>query len=1089
MRSITLLSCVFFCFLLAAGAAYGQGVGTSGEITGTVVDPTGALIVKAPVVAVETAKGIRHSATTDDSGRYRFTGLSPATYSVIALIPGFASEAQTNVVVILGETATVDFHLKVAGVSSKVEVIEVSSEPPVVDTERASQSNTLDQMYIADLPIDRRDYLTFTLLMPGVSESNIIADSRTLRERQVPQSGLSFYGSNGRGNNVTVDGSSFNGYSGFVIANVSQDSVQEFQINRSNYAPSLGGASGASINIVTKSGTNQAHGTLYGFFRNDALDARDPFAFTQALTPGQPFSLNAQGQPVKNSLSRQQFGGTIGFPIKQDKTFMFIAYEDLRQDQQASLPLLTNSNIFAPTAGQSPILAGLAAEGGTPVPCLTGQPALPAATCAGILQNILTINPASSPLNKFIVNQLEIDGGLLPFPIRSHQAFARLDHQFNDKDQGSLRYLFAHLNQSDPTSGSNSFSDGFSELTWTSSLQASWLHTFNATSLNEVRVQWNLNQYDFIPNDPGGPNLGIEGFGAIGRNLTLPNISTERDYEFADNFTQIHGHHMFQMGVKEILRGNRTASSTFFSGDFAFGSLPGGILSPCLQVPAACGLLSTAPAPINGLQSFSLGLPQAYFQGFGNPTVTTMMPWTSLYWQDQWTVRPNLTVTYGLRYEVDQRSVINTDHNNVAPRASFAWDPFKDHKTVVRGGYGIYYAPIMLQVDTTTAALANINNSRLISQVIVPLNGLPGNPAVNSAAIFQTLFAQGKILCGQPAAAAPACITAADLAQFGIAINNTGPLGPLASTQTTAADFRSPYSQQASFGIERELASGLSVSANYVYVHTLKLTRNVDQNLLPGAPVVSGVPGTNGLPLQYWGAPQCQVPVNNPCFVNPFILNSNVFTSTAAAVYQGGILEVKKRFSHHFSVLANYTYSKALDDSLDYSYWGSNQLNTAGERAVSSFDQRHKLVIAGVISSPFASRVLSGFQLAPVISYNSSRPFNLYSGTDVNGDRTSFADRPPGAGRNTGIGPNYLTWDMRLSWRHKLGEKTSLQFMAEGFNITNRTNYAAVNDTVGPDFAPPFNVHGSASLSPSQPLGFTADFPKREIQLGARLSF
>src|SRR5260370_37523839 len=147
---------------------------------------------------------------------------------------------------------------------------------------------------MGDLPIDRRDYLTFTLLMPGVSESNIIADSRTLRERQVPQSGLSFYGSNGRGTNVYVDGSSFNGYSGFVIANVSQDAVQEFQINRSNYAASLGGASGASINIVTQSGSNKIHGTLYGFFRNDALDARDPFAFGQALAPGQPFSLNAQ---------------------------------------------------------------------------------------------------------------------------------------------------------------------------------------------------------------------------------------------------------------------------------------------------------------------------------------------------------------------------------------------------------------------------------------------------------------------------------------------------------------------------------------------------------------------------------------------------------------------------------------------------------------------------------------------------------------------------------------------------------------------------------------------------------------------------
>ncbi len=1089
MKSTNRLACVFFC-LLAVGAAFGQGVGTSGGISGTVVDPTGASLEKATVLAVEISKGIQHSAVTNHDGQYRFSGLPPATYSVTAEGPGFAPEVQKTVVVTLGETVTVDFRLTLAGVSNQVDVIEIPTNSPIVDTQLSSQSNTLGQAYIADLPIDRRDYLTFTLLMPGVSESNVIADGRDLREKQVPQSGLSFYGSNGRGNDVTVDGGTFNGYSGFVIANVSQDAVQEFQINRSNYAASLGGASGASINIVTKSGSNKLHGTLYGFFRNDALDARDPFAFSQALAPGQPFSLTAQGQPVKNALSRQQFGGTIGFPIKKDRTFFFAAYEGLHQDQQASVPLMLNSNIFGPSDQQSPILLGLTALGGTPVPCLTGQPALPAATCAGILQNILTINPSASPLKKFVVDQFENNGGLLPFPRRSHQFSGRVDHIFNDNNQGSLRYVFAHLSQSDPTvQAQTGLSGAFSELTWTSSLQGSWLHTFDANTLNEVRMQWNINQYNFTPNEPGGPDLGISGFGLFGRNLTLPNISTERDYEFADNFTKLHGHHMFQMGAKELLRGNRTASSTFLGGDFTYGNLPGGILSPCLQVPAACGLMGIAPASINSIQSASLGLPQAYIQGFGDPTVTSMMPWTSLYWQDQWSIRPNLTLSYGLRYEMDQRSVINTDYNNIAPRVSFAWDPFKDHKTVVRGGYGLYYAPIMLQVDTSTAALGNLNNSRLINVLIIPLNGLPGNPALNSAAIFQTLFAQGKILCGQPAPGAAACITPADLAQFGVTVSNSGPLPPLSYTETTASNFRSPYSQQASLGIEREIVPGFSISANYVYVHTLKLTRNIDQNLLPGAPIMAGVAGTNGLPFQNWGAPQCQVLVNNPCFVDPKIFNNNVFTSTAAALYQGGILELKKNFSHHFSVLANYTYSKAMDDSLDFTYWGNNQLTPAAERSVSAFDQRHKVVVASIIESPFTGRVLSGFQLSPVVSYNSSRPFNLYSGTDTNGDRTSFADRPPGAGRNTGIGPNYVSLDMRLSWRHKLAEKATLQFMIEGFNIANRTNYSRVNDVVGASFAPPFNVQGSASLQPNQPLAFTSDFPKREIQFGARFAF
>jgi len=1083
---IRVSSLVFF--LLLASLAFGQGVGTSGDIVGQVVDPTGAVVAQVTVTAVETAKGIQHNTVTGDDGHYRFNGLPPAVYEVTAAGDGLASELRKNVIVSLGETVTVDFRMRVQAVSSQVEV-SAEAQPLVVDVERGSQASTLDQQYINGLPIDRRDYLTFSMLMPGVSASLIIADDRDLRAREVPQSGLSFYGSNGRGNNVTVDGGNFNGYSQFVMTNVSQDAVQEFQINRANYAASLGGANGASVNIVTKTGTNTLHGSLYGFFRNDALDARDPFAFSQALAPGQPFSLNAQGQPLKNSLSRQQFGGTVGFPVKKDKTFMFFAYEGLLQAKQASVPLLTNSNIFAPASGQQALLNGLAAEGGTPVPCLIGQPALPAATCAGILQNILTINPATSPLSSFLVNQFETNGGLLPFPITSHQGSMRLDHQFNDRNQTSMRYIAAHLQESNPNVQSLSgFSNDFSELQWTSSLQASWLHTFNASTLNEARVQWNINQYNLMPNTQGQPNLSLAGFGDFGQNLTLPNISTERDYEFADNINKLHRNHIMQMGVDELLRGNKTANYGFMGGEFSFGDLPGGILSPCLQVPAACGLAGS-PAAINSLQSFSLGLPQAYIQGFGNPTITTMMPFTSMYLQDEWNARPNLSLNLGVRYEVDQRAFINTSHGNIAPRASFAWDPFKDHKTVVRGGYGIYYAPIILQIDTVTAEYGNLNNNRRTTDFIVPLNGLPGQPAVNSAAIFQTLFAQGKLLCGQPAPGAAGCITPADLLPFGININNSGPLPPYAITFGTAGDFRNPYSQQASLGIEREVASGVSIAANYIYVHTVHLARTTDVNILPGAPVTANVPGTNGLPFQNWGAPQCQVAVNNPCFADLTMFNNNVFSSTAGALYHGGTLELKKRFSHHYTLMANYTYSKAMDDVPDFTYWANNQLQPGAERALTSFDQRQRVVVAAVLESPFHAPVLRGFELAPLFQYNSPHPFNLYAGTDVNGDRTNFADRPPGAGRNTGIGPSYANMDLRLSWQYKLSEKTGVRLTAEAFNMFNRTNYSTVNDEVGPAFAGPFNVHGSATLLPSQPLGFTSDYPKREIQLGARFSF
>src|ERR1700730_9239569 len=389
------LACGLVCVLLATSMAHAQGVGTSGEITGTVTDSSGAVLLKATVNVIDTQTGLKRTAVTNSTGQFRAAGLSPATYDVSAELAGFATEIRRGVTVAVGQTVISDFQLKPSQVAT---VIEVTDQPPVVETERGSQANRITQQYITDLPIDRRDYLTFTLLAPGVSDSTRLADDQYFRVKQTPQSGLSFYGSNGRGNSITVDGGEAQDDAGGVRPTISQDAVQEFQVNRSNYTAELGGANGASINIVSKSGTNDLHGSAYGFFRFTGLDARNPFSFSQALQPGQTFNPAAadlQGVPIKDSLNRQQFGGTVGFPVKKDKTFLFLAFEVLRQSAQNAVPLLTNTNIFRPqsdpTNNQVAILNGLTAQGGTPVPCLTGQPAIPAATCAGILQNILTI--------------------------------------------------------------------------------------------------------------------------------------------------------------------------------------------------------------------------------------------------------------------------------------------------------------------------------------------------------------------------------------------------------------------------------------------------------------------------------------------------------------------------------------------------------------------------------------------------------------------------------------------------------------------------------------------------------------------------
>jgi hypothetical protein len=1132
--------------LPASPVVSAQGVGASADLTGTVTDPSGADVPNAKVTVLDAAKGLQRSVVTDEHGFYRLSGLAPANYKLSVEHAGFQTEVVPSATLTVGQTLVLDFHLKLAALSGQV---EVSSEVPVVETERGSQANTLTQEDIAQLPIDRRDYLTFTLLAPGVSNSTRLASDQDFRVKQTPQSGLSFYGSNGRGNSVTVDGGEANDDAGGVRLTLSQDAVQEFQVNRSNYAADLGGASGAAINIVSKSGTNELHGSLYGYFRNDAMDAADPFARRQALQAGQifdPTQPDSQGQPAKNSLNRYQFGGTAGFPIKKDKSFLFLAFEGLRQDAQNSVPLLTNTNVFRPTAAQASILTALAARGNAPVTCFNGKPQMPAAVCAGFLQNGLTVSQLTglsmgqNALNTFLVNALEANGGLFNYNTREYLASGRFDHRFSNSNQISLTYRFGHdLEENPDVQSLTGFSAGTSIHDYDNNVLAAWYHQFSPTAQNEARLQFDYATLNVIPNEPGEVGLQIPGVANnLGTNIFVPSLTITRRYEIADNFTLIRGHHTMKFGGAELLRGNHTESHTFFPGRFVFGSLPGFLISPQL-----------AGTSINPLQSASFGLPQVFQQGFGNPVYPYYTrPWTAVYWQDSWAIKSNFKLNYGLRYELDtQYAPLNTYKKNFGPRVSFAWDPFKDHKTVIRGGYGIFYAAIYDQIPAVDYSLGvrNANNSsvgnstkagqvnnlvaicgispifpgsgsspcnREISIYIVPITGVPGgSKALNAATVFQTLFAQGAITCTTPAPGNYACIRPGagpgGLAQFGLNVTNSGPLAPLQVVFVDQPNFRNPYSQQAELGIERELAPGFSVSASYIYSHTIGLPVAIDTNLLPAPTSTAQLANGKSVSYRNWNLSPGADPLGgteglpcaaNPfaCFVNPLIVQNNQYTSASSAVYQAGILEIKKRFSDHFSLLGNYTFSKGFDTTTDFNsdYGPQDPTSLGADRGLSEFDQRHKVVLAGVIESPWQNAFLSGFQLAPIFTYNSGHPFNLLAGGEVNGNNHTPNERPIGAGRDTGLGPDYINFDMRLSWQHKVGEKTKLQLTAEGFNIANHTNFASVNNEVGPLFGltpgfTTFRVQGSRALSPSTPLGFTSAFPKREIQLGVRLTF
>jgi len=1177
--------------VLVASVAHAQGVGTSGEISGTVMDQSGGAVAKASIEAHEVAKGLRFTTATDSAGQYRLTGLPPGNYNVSAKSPGFATQIQKGLELNVGAAAILDFHLKVATTAATV---EVTAEPPVVETERGSQADMVNQQFIEDLPIDRRDYLTFTLLMPGVSDSTRLTDDQDFRVKQTPQSGLSFYGSNGRGNNITIDGGETSNDTGGVRLTLGQDAVQEFQVNRSNYAADLGAANGASINIVSKSGTDDFHGTLFGFFRNDGMDARNPFSFSQALQPGQAFNpaaADVSGHPVKDTLQRYQFGGAVGGPIRKEKTHFFLSFEGLRQDAENAVPLLLNTSDFRPTHAQQTALATLAGNPGV-VPCLSGPVgaviagelgiplvggvgSVPGPNCAAILTGALTLNP-TLPLNQFLIDQFETQGGLFPYNTRQYLVSGRVDHHIDNSNQLTFTYRFGHdLEENPDVQSLTAFSAGSSLHTYDNTLQGAWFHQFSSRTQNELRFQWDYESFNVIPNEPGEIGIQIPGYiNNLGTNIFLPNLTILRRYEFADNVTLIRGKHTIKFGGVELLRGNHTESFTFQPGRFVFGTLPASVfLTP--QLPT-----------LTSLQSASFGLPQVYQQGFGNadyPAYTR--PQTGLYLQDSWKMAPNFTLNFGVRYEIDnQFNPLATYYGGVGPRISFAWDPFKDHKTVVRGGYGIFYGPtdaVIPQVDLSlgvlnknrtsvenhnnassvpdqvnnvinncglgfpgfpifpAAAGANSPCTRFISIYVDPLTPT-GLPIQNAAQVYGVLFAQGLIQCTTPTAGNSACVTPASLGPVpvinptgtGIVVSNSGQLSPLQVLFTSQPNFKPPYSQQASIGIEREISPGFSIGVSGIYTHTLRLPVAIDTNLLK-APT-STVTLANGQQYSYrnWnssaatdplggaefpgGVFPCAVTLNgfgqpvSPCLVNTLIVQNNQYTSAASSLYEGLILEVKKRFSNHFTLFGNYTFSKGFDTSTDYNtdFGPQDPTNLGLDRGLSEFDERHKVVIAGIFDSPWKQAILSGFQLAPIFNYHSGLPFNLLAGGEVNGDNHTTNERPIGAGRDTGLGPDYISFDMRLSWQHKIGEKASLRLTAEGFNLANRTNYASVNNEVSPLFGLPtavggggnttFNVHGirpgtllpdGTIATPSTPLAFTSAFPKRQVQLGLRLIF
>ena len=1049
---------------------FAQAGGSTADIRGSVTDPNGSVISGATVTLTDADRGSMRTASTDAQGEYRFLSLTPGMFQIRVEAAGFSAQVRNAITVTVGQTLDQNFSMQIGDATATV---EITSDAPLIETERTQQSTTINEKFIRELPIDRRDYLSFTLLSPGVVDSNALADNTDFRVAQTPQSGISFYGNNGRGNSITVDGAEANDQGGGVRANLSQEAVQEFQINRSSYNAEFGGASGGVINIVAKTGKNNVYGSAFAYFRHQSLDAGDPFAF---VLDGSTLTR------IKPPANRQQYGLSVGGPFAKDRTFFFGAYEGLRKRESSTVPLLTNLAIFQPTAGQNTILNTLAASADpTPVPCVTGV-SVPRAQCAAILRGVLT---ADQPTIDLFRN----NSGVFPFPSDSHSASFRVDHIPSASNSFYLSYRFNDRKDGNQaTRALLGFSRSNNVDVLDHNLIGSWTHVFGSSATNELRIQGNYNTLFVESNDPNGPELNVAGFGFFNRDIFLPSYNYDRRYSISDDFTIDSGNHRMKFGGSFLMRDGFFDSKTFFGGRFGFGTLPGALVSPQLTATT-----------INALQSLDLGLPQSYQQGFGDGIVGAKLPYYSIYGQDTWKIRPNLTLNYGLRYEIDvRRKPLRTYYGNISPRVGFAWSPNDNNRTIVRGGYGMFYAQIPFVIDYVVQSLNEIDGVRQIPQVLTTLNA--ANPlAINGPInIFRTLRAQGVI--GIPTTTRT--ITPADLAQFGIIVSQTGPRNPLTVLFREDPTYRNPRAQQASFGIEHDFGGEFSVGVSYVWALTQFITRARDINLFDVPLDSRGIRSYSTAVGQYCGPEFTGGPSRIArCFRNPNIFQEILYESAASANYNGLIVEFQKRFGTNVTIAGNYTLSEAFDQVTDYNsdFRAFDQLDDNPEYTLSAFDQRHKFVSYAIIQSPWKNALLRDFQVTPIVRANSGRPFNLLAGSDVNGDRSTNGDRPlltvngiqtGPIRRNVGKGPGFATFDMRLTRRFMFSERMGLELTVEGFNLLNRLNFASVNNTVGPTFAyGPDPVRGRSDVSPSSPLGFTSAFDSRKIQLGAKFRF
>ena len=1037
---------LFWVLLTATAISLAAQVGVNtGELACRIIDATGQPIIGASVTLTQEEGAEARTLASGPEGEARFPLLAPGTYHVRADAAGLIPNEVEDVRVFVGQSVQVVLALTVERPSFQV---TASASVSPIDYEKTKQSNQVEESSIRNLPINQRSYLDLATLAPGVIDSLSIAESNDFRIPIAPTSGLSFAGTQGRGNDFTVDGITNTGATGNVRPSISQASVREFQINRNSYSAEFGGSYGGAINVVSKSGTSQIHGGMFGFLRHRDIQARNYF------------------DTGKSAFTRGQYGAFLGGPIRKGSTYYFGSFERLDRHETAFVPILRDSGAISRLTASQEALLGFWDRSGS-------------AQLAGLSQQLRGfLTPSANPA----VRQLfESNSGVFPFSADNSQAMVRLDHRISRRHAGFLRANLTRQRDQNSSFGALVGRNHGSTARWSDqTLALSNTFVANARWSGITRAAFGLSRRNIIPTDSLGPELLIGGFGTFGRDYLYPYQQREQYLQVSQSFVRTGIHHKVSLGADLSPIRNSGHVDTFFGGRFIFGEfIPLSVLldtfagNPDFSSGLATGFAAAARpdlaaalyAPLNSLQAFSAGIPVAYIQGFGNSRLQSWRQHHSAFVEDTYRVKPGLTLSVGLRYQYDSPPDLRTAHS-LNPRLGFAWSPWRKDSTVIRGGYGVFTSWVDLAVASSATQLVRPD----LTTLFIPLSGVPGliNPAtrqpVNSADIYQSLLGRGIL--------GTRTIQFSDLAPVGIATGFNLPV-----KGGVQRDYTSPYAQQASLAVERAFGHTV-VGISYNFSRVAHVWRTVDHN------VVRAGTQPDGRPLLG--------------LADPRIFNNYILESAGNVYYHALIVEANRRFRSGWSLMANFTWSKAIDDVFDWNidYAPHNQLDPSGEKALSSFHRKYRLVAAVVYETRASSggfgRLLSDWRISSITRANSFQPFNLLTGFDNVGDGQVNTHRPLGLGRNVGIGPALFTFDMRLARRFRIPglERAGLEFTAEVFNALNHTNFRTLNSVVGPL---PINqlprpLKGNRG-NPTSPLGFTSAHDPRQFQLGINLEF